>query len=80
MKHGANPSSPLVLFLKIYWPLHSLMNLIMMNKFLIQFMLLLPSLIRMLPPSMKKQILKSHLFLCLLKVIFLLVILMMKKK
>ena len=37
-------------------------------------------LIRMLPPSMKKQILKSRLFLCLLKVIFLLVILMLKKK
>ena len=80
MKHGANPTSPIVLSLKIYWPMHSLMNLIMMNKFLIQFTLLLLSLIRMLPPSMKKQILKSHLFLCLLKVIFLLVILLMKNK
>ena len=41
MKHGANPSSPHVLSLKISWPLHSLMKLIMMKKFLIQFMLLL---------------------------------------
>ena len=78
MKHGANPTSPLVLSLKISWPLHSLMKLIMVNKFLIQ--LLLPSLIQILPPSIKKQILKSHLFMSLLKVILLLVILMMKKK
>ena len=49
MKHRANLASPLVLFLKISWPLHSLMKLIMMNNFLIQFMFLLPSFIRMLP-------------------------------
>ena len=65
--HGVNSASPLVLSLKISWPLHSVMKLIMMKNFLIDFMLLLPSFIRMLPPSMKKQILKSHLFLCLLK-------------
>ena len=45
MKHGANPTSPVFLSLKISWPLHSLMNLIMMNNFFIQFMLLLPSFI-----------------------------------
>ena len=80
MKHGANIASPLVLSLKMSWPLHSLMNLIMIKKFLINFILLLPSLIRMLPTSTKKQILKSHHFICLLKVIFLLVILLMKNK
>ena len=32
------------------------------------------------PPSIKKQILKSHIFLCLSKVIFILVILLMKNK
>ena len=80
MKHGVNLASPLVLSLKIYWPLHSMINLIMMNNFLIQFMLFPPSLIQMLPPSIKKKILKSHLFLCLLKVIFILVILLMKNK
>ena len=62
MKHGANPASPLVLSLKISWPLHFMMKLTMMKKFLIQVMLFLRSLIRMLPPSMKKQILKSHFF------------------
>ena len=61
-------------------PLHSLMKLIMMKKFLIQFMFLLPYLIQMLPPLIKKQTLKSHLFLCLFKVIFLVVILLMKRK
>ena len=65
MKHGANPTSPHVLPLKISLPLHSLMKLITMNKFIIQFMLLLLSLIQMLPPSMKKKILKSHLFMSL---------------
>ena len=69
MKHKANPTSPLVLSLNIYWPLHSLIKFIMMNNFLIQFMLLLPSLIWMLPPSIKKIILKSNIFMCLLKIL-----------
>ena len=49
----SEPTSPLYLSLKIYWNLHSLMKSIMMNNFLIHFMFLLPSLIRMLPPSTK---------------------------
>ena len=74
MKYGVNPTSPHIVSLNMSWPLHSLMNLFMINNFLIHFMLMLPSLIQMLPPSMKKQILKSNNFLCLFK------ILMMKKK
>ena len=62
MKHVANPTSPHVLSLKISWHLHSLMKLFMMKKSLIQFMLILPSLIRMLPSSIMKKILKRHLF------------------
>ena len=64
MKHGSNLTSPIVLSLNISWPLHSFIKLLLKNKSLIQFLLLLPSLSRMLPP-MKKQILKSHLFLSL---------------
>ena len=51
-----NPSSPLVLSLNISWPLHYLMKLIMMKNFLIQFMLLILSLIRMLAPSIEANI------------------------
>ena len=80
MKNWVNPTYPHALSLNMSLPLHYLMKLFMMNKFLIQFMLLLPSLIRMLPPSIKKKILKSHLFLCLYNVIFLLLILLMKNK
>ena len=80
MKHGENPTSPHVLSLKMSRPIHPLMNLFMMNKFLLQFMLLLPSLIRMLPPSIKKQILKRHISMCLLKVIHIIVMMMMENK
>ena len=48
MKHGVNPTSPHVLSLEISCPVHYLMKLVVMNMFLIQFMLFLPSLIRML--------------------------------